>query len=481
MNLSEYARYDGLGLADLIRNKDVTARELAELALCGVQKINPQINAVIEVYQERVEKADELLLPEAPFGGVPFFLKVLGATEAGKLQEMGSRLAKGHIAAADAYLTTRFKKAGAIILGRTTTPERGFAATTESILTGATCNPWDLNLIAGGSSGGSAAAVAAGIVPVAHASDGGGSIRIPAACCGVVGLKPSRGRVTCGPDADEGLFGLVQEFIVSRTVRDTAAMLDAVSRPAPGDPFIIVQPRQPYLKEINAPAGTLRIAFTAESWTGVEVNPEIAGSLKRIARMCEDMGHSVEAAKPQFDLEPYFNALGVLWNSSLGYTCDLLARKMDRPVDPRHLEPVTLKVYSNSRKISAADVINARAALNVTRRQVGQFLEKYDLLLTPTTAQLPVPIGTIHQNQDVPLEDWYLGTAQFNAFTSLFNATGLPAISLPLCQSAAGLPLGIQFAAGFGQEDLLIRIAGAFEEALPWIDRRPPVHVSKDF
>jgi amidase len=478
MNLTDYARYDGLGLAELIRNKEVTARELAELALCGVQKINPQINAVIEVYQERVEKADELLSPAAPFGGVPFFLKDLGATEAGKLQEMGSRLAKGYIAATDAYLTTRFKQAGAIIYGRTTTPERGFAATTESILTGATRNPWDLNLIAGGSSGGSAAAVAAGIVPVAHASDGGGSIRIPAACCGVVGLKPSRGRVTAGPDADEGLFGLVQEFIVSRTVRDTAAMLDAVSRPAPGDPFIIVQPRQPYLKEINAPAGKLRIAFTAESWTGVEVNPEIAGSLKSIARMCEDMGHFVEAAKPQFDLEPYFAALGVLWNAFLGYTCDLLARKMDRPVDPHHLEPVTLKVYNNSRNISAADVISARAALNVTRRKVGEFFEKYDLLLTPTTAQLPVPIGTIHQNQDVALEDWYLGTAQFNAFTSLFNATGLPAISLPLCQSAAGLPLGIQFAAGFGQEDLLIRIAGAFEEALPWKDRKPAVHVS---
>jgi len=478
MNLTEYASYDGLGLADLIRNQEVTAADLAELALAGVQKINPQINAVIEVYHECADKADELRLPAAPFGGVPFFLKDLGATEAGKPQKMGSRLATGYIAATDAYLTTRFREAGTIICGRTTTPELGFAATTESILTGATRNPWDLNLIAGGSSGGSAAAVAAGIVPVAHASDGGGSIRIPAACCGVVGLKPSRGRVTCGPDTDERLFGLVQEFIVSRTVRDTAAMLDAVSQPAPGDPFIIVQPRQPYLKEINVPTGKLRMAYTVESWTGVDVNPEIAAMLKSIARRCEDMGHNVEAAKPQFDLEPYFNALGVLWNSSLGYTCDLLAQRMDRPVDPHHLEPVTLKVYYESRKISAADVISARAALNMTRRKVGAFFEKYDLLLTPTTAQLPVALGTIHQNQDIPLEDWYAGTAQFNAFTSLFNATGLPAISLPLGQSSAGLPIGIQFAAGFGQEDLLIRIAGTFEKALPWIDRRPPVHVS---
>jgi amidase len=478
MNLREYADYDGTGLAELIGKKEVTAQEVAEMALAGVKKINPKINAVIEIYEDRVKQANQLLLPDKPLAGVPIFLKDLGATEAGKLQEMGSRLAKGHIAAADAYLTTRFKEAGTIIYGRTTTPELGFAATTESILAGATRNPWDLNLIAGGSSGGSAAAVAAGIVPVAHASDGGGSIRIPAACCGVVGLKPSRGRVTSGPSSDERLFGLVQEFIVSRTVRDTAAMLDAVSQPAPGDPFIIVQPRQPYLKEINAPTGKLRMAYTAESWTGVDVNPEIADKVKNIARMCEDMGHIVETARPQFDLEPYFSALGVLWNSSLGYACDQLCLQMDRPADTHHLEPVTLEVYNNSRKISTADVISARAALNMTRRKVGEFFEKYDLLLTPTTAQLPVPLGTIHQNQDVPLEDWYLGTAQFNAFTSLFNATGLPAITLPLCQSSTGRPVGIQFVAGFGKEDLLIRVAGAFEEALAWIDRRPPVHVS---
>jgi amidase len=477
MNLSEYASYDGIGLADLIRNKEVTARELAELVADGVQKINPKINAVIEVYQERVDKADKLLFPEGPFCGVPFFLKDLGAAEAGKTQEMGSRLAKGLIAETDAYLTTRFKEAGAIILGRTTTPELGFAATTESILTGSTRNPWDLNLIAGGSSGGSAAAAAAGIVPVAHASDGGGSIRIPAACCGVVGLKPSRGRVSCGPDYDERLFGLTQEFVVSRTVRDTAAILDSVSKPAPGDPFVIAQPRQPYLKEAGAPTGKLRVAFTAESWTGVDVNAEIAANVKNIARMCEDMGHVVEAAKPQFDLEPYFNALGVLWNSSLGFSCDQLALKTGHPVDAHHLEPVTLAVYNLSRKIPAADVISARAALNATRRKVGEFFEKYDLLLTPSTAQLPVPLETIHQNQDVALEDWYAGTSQFNAFTNLFNATGLPVISLPLCQSSAGLPVGFQFAAGFGKEDLLIRVAGAFEQALPWAGRMPPIHV----
>ena len=477
MNFTEYARYDGLGLADLIRNKEVTAKELAELVLAGVQKINPQINAVIEVYDERVEKADELLLPETPFCGVPFFLKDLGATEAGKPQEMGSRLAKGYVADTDAYLTIRFKEAGAIILGRTTTPERGLAATTESILTGATRNPWDLSRIAGGSSGGSAAAVAAGIVPVAHASDGGGSIRIPAACCGLVGLKPSRGRVTLGPDADERLFGLVQEFVVSRTVRDTAAMLDAVSLPAPGDPYVIIQPRRPYLKEINAPIGKLRIAFTAQSWTGLEVNPEVADKAKDVARLCEVMGHDVEEAKPQFDLESYFGALRVMWGSSVSFACDRLAEMMSRPVDADHLEPVTFIIYENARNYSAADVISAKIALNTARRKVGRFFESYDLLLTPTVTQLPVALGAIDLNQDDGLEAWEYGTAQFTAFTNLGNATGYPAISLPLCQSADGLPIGMQFMAGFGEEALLMRVASAFEEALPWIDRRPPVHV----
>jgi amidase len=478
MNLAEYAGCDGLGLAELIRNKEVTAQEVAESALAGVHKVNPKINAIIETYDDRVEKTDKLPEPDSLFSGVPIFLKDLGATEAGKRQEMGSRMAKGYIAETDSYLTTRFKEAGTIILGRATTPELGFAATTESILTGVTRNPWDLKLIAGGSSGGSAAAVAAGILPMAHASDGGGSIRIPAACCGVIGLKPSRGRVTCGPETDERLFGLAQEFVVSRTVRDTAAMLDAVSKPAPGDPYVIMQPRRPYLKEVGAPTGTLRIAVAADSWTGVAVNPEIAAGVKQIARMCEDMGHDVEAATPQLDLAPYFGALRVFWGASMCYSCDQLAQKMRRPVDSHHLEPVTLKVYDDARQFSAGDVIRARAVLNMARRKVGAFFEKYDLLLTPTIAQLPVPIGTIDQNQEGPLIKWYQGTSQFNAFTNLFNATGFPAISLPLCQSSAGLPIGIQFAAGFGKEDLLIRVAGVFEKAMPWVDRKPPVHVS---
>jgi amidase len=479
MNPDEYARYDGLGLADLIRRKEVTAKEVVLAAMEGFQKVNLVLNAVIEVYADRIETVDRLLEPDRPFSGVPFLLKDLGAAEAGQRQEMGSRLAKGYVAQQDAYLTKRFRNAGLAILGRTATPELGLAATTESVLAGTTGNPWDSNLMAGGSSGGAAAAVAAGIVPVAHASDGGGSIRIPAACCGVVGMKPSRGRVSCGPNSDEMIFGLAQEFVISRTVRDTAAMLDAVSQPAPGDPYVVVQPRRSFLKEIGAPTGKLNIALISESWAGVEVNKEITDSVKQVARICEAMGHTIEEAMPRFGLDAYFSALGVMWNASLGYTIDQLALKMNRPVDEEHLEPVTLAVYRQSRDISAAEVIRARSALNTVRRDIGAFHHKYDLLLTPTTAQLPVPINTLSQNLDIPLEEWYQRTSQFNTFTNLFNATGLPAISLPLCQGSGGLPIGIQFTARFGEEALLLRIASAFEEAMPWKDRLPHVHVSR--
>ena len=275
MKLQEYAQYDGLGLAELIRKKEVSATELAALALEAVAIVNPQINAVIEVYSQRVETADIGLNPAAPFAGVPFFIKDFGSAEAGQTQELGSRLAKGRLAERESYLTKRFKKAGLILLGRTTTPEFAQASTTESALTGATCNPWDLERTVGGSSGGAAAAVSTGILPMAHASDGGGSIRIPAAACGLVGLKPSRGRVTVGPDSDEGLFGMAQEFIVSRTVRDTAAMLDAVSQPAPGDPFTIIQPKRLYLQEVGTPQPSLHIAYTTATSCRRNLEPRI--------------------------------------------------------------------------------------------------------------------------------------------------------------------------------------------------------------
>jgi len=260
MNLSEYSKYDATELAILVRMKKTAVKELGTLFLEAVEKINPQINAVIETYPDRVNELDENTFPKGSFFGVPFLMKDYGATEKGKKQEMASRLTQGYVADKDSFLTLRFKESGLIILGRSTTPELALAGTTESILTGKTRNPWNLSRMTGGSSGGACAAVAAGVVPIAHASDAAGSIRIPGSACGLVGLKPSRGRVTQGPDVAESPPGVFQEFVVSRTVRDTAAMFDAVFKPAAGDPFVILQPSRPYVEELSAPVENLNIA-----------------------------------------------------------------------------------------------------------------------------------------------------------------------------------------------------------------------------
>ncbi|MCJ7532012.1 MAG: amidase family protein, partial [Anaerolineales bacterium] len=443
MKIQEYVQYDGLGLAELIRKKEVSATELAVLALEAVAKVNPQINAVIEVYSQRVETADNGLNPAAPFAGVPFFIKDFGSAEAGQRQELGSRLAKGRRAERESYLTQRFKKAGLILLGRTTTPEFAQASTTESALTGATRNPWDLERTVGGSSGGAAAAVATGVLPMAHASDGGGSIRIPAAACGLVGLKPSRGRVTVGPDSDEGLFGMAQEFIVSRTVRDTAAMLDAVSQPAPGDPFTIIQPKRPYLQEVGILQPALRIAYTTGTWNRGVIDPEMAQAVQAVATRCEAMGHILEEAMPQFDVEGYLKAARDMWAVDLALLCDSVGRQTGRPINAEYVEAVNLDVYQHGKKLTVADLMDSLSALNRVRRQVGQFFERYDLFLTSALHGPAVPLGSIHTDQPISQWEWIAKTDAFSGNLELFNVTGQPAISLPLAQSKANLPLGI--------------------------------------
>jgi amidase len=478
MDLEEYTQYDGLGLAELVRKKEVTPRELAELANRAVDKINPKINAVIETYTDRIEAlGDRPLNPGAPFAGVPFFMKDLGATDGGRKQEMGSRLAKGNVADHDSFLTQRFKAAGLAIIGRTTTPEFGFSTTTESILTGKTRNPWDLERSPGGSSGGSAACVASGLVPISHGNDGGGSIRVPASCCGLVGLKPSRGRVTWGPDTAEANNGMAVEFAVSRTIRDTAALLDAVSAPAPGDPFVIVQPERPYLEEVGAPVERLRIAFTTKPWLPGDVDPEVAKAIEEVARKCESMGHVVEEASPSYNIENAF--LGRKVNLiSYKMNCDMLSSKLKRPVDSNHLEPVSLATYQSAKKFSAEDMVITQIRLNAVRREIAPFFNKYHLLLTSTTSVPAVQFGLLDTNHDISPDEHMHKIVGFCPNTSVFNATGQPAISLPLAQSESGLPIGAHFVARFGREDTLIRLASAFEEAMPWRDRKPPVHAS---
>jgi len=480
MNLAEYARYDGLGLAELVRSEQVSALELGQLLLRAVDQVNPRINAVIETYPERVAALDRDARPEGAFAGVPFLLKDIGAGEAGKQQEMGSRLARGRLVATDSFLTKQFRAAGLTILGRTTTPEFALSASTESLLTGATRNPWDPRLSAGGSSGGAAASVAAGIVPIAHASDSAGSIRIPASACGLVGLKPSRGRVNSGPAAAESLAGMSQEFVVCRTVRDAAAMLDAVARPMPGDPFIIIQSPQPYLQQLSAPVGRLRIAWTASSWQpGTPVDPAVARCIEQVARQCESLGHIVIEDSPSCEYESFLRAICIGWAFGFDVEVDELAAAMGRTVGDQTLEPITLAYYRYARGLAAVDLVWAEHAANQLRRSAGQFFEAYDLLITPTLMRLPEPLGKYSQSRDdIDFYGFFRLCDELCVHMPLFNLTGQPAISLPLGAGPAGLPIGVQFVARFGREDLLLHLAGVFEEAMPWRERQPAVHVS---
>jgi len=482
MNLSEYADYDGLGLAELVRTRQVSARELAQVFQQAVDKVNPQINAVIETYPERIAALDRDYVQNGAFAGVPFLLKDVGSGEAGKRQEMGSRLTRGRVIAVERFLTQLFRAAGLMLLGRTTTPEFALSASTESLLTGATRNPWNPELLAGGSSGGAAAGVAAGMLPIAHASDGAGSIRIPSSACGLVGLKPSRGRVSSGPRLAESIAGMSQEFVVCRTVRDAAAMLDAVARPMPGDPFVIVQPARPYLEEVGATVGQLRIAWTARSWQpGTPVDPEIAWCVEQVAQQCALLGHQVTEDSPAFDYQEFLRTVCTAWAFGFDVEVDELAAEAGRAVGPETLEPVTLAYYHFARGLTAADVAWAEGTANHLRRGAGQFFERYDILLTPTLMRLPEPIGKYSQSRaDLDFYGFFRLCDEMSVHMPLFNLTGQPAISLPLGMSASGLPVGVQFVARFGREDLLLRLASAFEQAMPWRARRPMIHVSAD-
>jgi len=479
MNLTEYAQYDGLGLAAIIRSGDMTPAEAAELFIAAVEKVNPKINSVIEVYDDALDIAKNALNGKGPFAGVLFLRKDLGATEGGRLQELGSRLFKGYVPDKDSYLMTHFKKTGLVTLGRSTVPELGISGQTETILQGITRNPWNLDRMAGGSSGGAAASVAAGILPVAHASDGGGSIRIPASCCGLVGLNPSRGRVSAGPDRQDPMFGLAREFIVSRSVRDTAAMLDAVQGAAVGDPFIIVKPERPYMKELQAPVGNLRIAFTTDAWAPYPVDAEIKKTVEKVASVCQEMGHSVEADSPQLDfIEVNTVLMNVFGLSDVGLA--KFAEDMGKALSLDYLEPGTLKMIVRARKLTLEAVLNSFEVMRQTRLIVGQFFQKYDLLITPSLSLLPQPHGEFStQRDDLEPHEFWENDFRIFQHMGLFNVTGTPSISLPLGQSESGLPIGVQFAAPFGDEAALIRIAAAFEEAMPWKDRIPPVHVSR--
>ena len=473
MKLSEYVEYDAIGLAELIAGGQVTAQEVQQAARRAIESVNPELNALVG------DLFDEPLPYDAdgPFAGVPFVLKDLVLHAQGVPTRMGSRLAgPGVPFPYDTDLMTRFKEAGLATLGRTACPEFGFNASTEPLANGPTHNPWDTSRSPGGSSGGSSALVAARALPVAHANDGGGSIRIPSSWCGLVGLKPTRGRTPVGPDYDEPLSGLGIEFAVTRTVRDAAALLDAVNGPGTGDKYEIAPPIRPYATELREPPGQLRIAMTTRAWSGAPVDQEHVQAVESIGQELASFGHRVEEASPQLDWEAFLKSQLPIWTAFLADGAITLGAALGIELGPDVLEEVTLKCVETGRRVTAIDLYAAQRTCNFVSRSVAAFFHDYDVLVTPTVATLPPPLGYLNQN-DPSLDPlgWLDKVFTSVPFTPLFNVTGQPAVSLPLAQSAGGLPIGIQFVARYGDEATLFRLAAQLEQALPWESRRPRV------
>jgi len=478
MKLSEYAAHDATGLARLVASGEVTPEELAGTALDGVHKVNERLNAIVSIleqpYREWQGKA------RGPFHGVPFFMKDLGAGIAGIPQENGSRFSAGLVFPRTTNFAQSVLDAGFQVLGRTTCPEFGLTLTTESVARGITRNPWDTERIAGGSSGGSAALVAAGVVPLAHTNDGAGSTRIPASCCGNVGLKTSRGRVSLGPLMNDLTSPLIAEGCNSRTVRDTAAFLDAVSRPARGEGNLADCTRGgPFLDILDKPPRTYRIAVDFGARLGIGMDFEVRSELERIAESLRSLGHTVAEAAPDPEQFGASRALATFWFSMAYTTVATLAPLTGKPVDSNSLELVTMQMVRAGEKVTNLDMYQAMATANQLSRHFGEFFDDWDLLLTPTFfRKTPNVGGLITLQGDVSLEEWVELVTQYVPSTGHANITGIPAISVPCGVLSDDLPLGMQFLASMGREDSLIDIARQLEESEPWKARVPEVFVA---
>ncbi|MGW4358827.1 amidase [Streptomyces californicus] len=475
MRVAEYVTHDAVGLAELVAAGEVTAAELRAAALDAARAVDPQINAVVETWQDE----DEPQPGSTPLAGVPFLVKDIGAAMAGRRMELGSRLAAGHVARADSFLALRLRRAGLVTFGRTATSEMAYSITTESVLYGATRNPWDPERSAGGSSGGAGAAVAAGVVPLAHGTDAAGSLRLPAAYNGLFGLKPTRGRVSLGPDVDELFSGLAVPGGVSRTVRDSAALLDLIRGPEPGDPYAAQQPSRPYAEEVTRPPGRLRIGVLAQAWGGRRTSAPVADALSRTAALLADLGHQVEEAEVGLGVgwDEYVLANARLFTANLAATVDELAAAFGRPVDSSTLEPATLAGYHYGQRVGGAQLVAALAVRNRVSRSLARSFDAYDILLTPTAPELPTPLGAYTESARTLDGLGWIDTVFDRApFTMPFNMAGTPAMSVPLTADAGtGLPIGMQFAAGHGLEGRLFRLAGQVEQASPWAGRIPAV------
>jgi amidase len=491
-----YADYDGLGLAALVREGEVQPAELVEEAIGRIEQVNPQINAVIEKIYDRARKAVAEGLPEGPYRGVPFLIKDILGDYAGVPSRRSSRFLNDFVPERDSEIVRRHKAAGMVILGKTNAPELGLLPVTEPELFGPTNTPWDLTRTSGGSSGGSAAAVAARVVPVAHGNDGGGSIRVPASCCGVFGLKPTRGRTPIGPDIAEAWQGMAINHVLSLSVRDSAAMLDATAGPEVGAPYYPPPPERPFLEEVGANPGRLRIAYTAKPLLPGEMHPDCVKGLEETVKLCQELGHEMVEAAPELDGSAFARAFLTMVCGETRAGIEEAEVLVGRKATSADFEAATWALSLLGKQFSAGDFAKAVHTLKDTAQRMGYFFEEYDMLLTPTLAMPPVKTGALQPQGAELMAMKLLGRlnaggllqifADIDALAEdifafipclpLFNVSGQPAMSVPLHWNDEDLPIGMHFVGRYGDEAGLLRLAAQLEEARPWFDRVPPVH-----
>lgn len=477
MSIAEYSELDGIAMADLVRRGEVTALELVEEAIARIESLNPSLNAIVyPMYEMARERAAEK--PSGTFGGVPFVLKDMTSHYAGTPTTHSTRLLKNiGNSAYDTEIVSRFKRAGVVTVGKTNTPELALSATTESLLRGPCHNPWDLDRTTGGSSGGSAAAVAARIVPMGHGGDGGGSLRMPGSCCGIVGFKPSRMRTPHGPDVSAVWESCCGEFVMTRSVRDSAYMLDEVAGQDVGAFYSAPVQLRPFRDEIERDPGKLKIAWSAGGPDNVDSHPDCVAAVRHAAKLCADLGHNVEEACPQIseELTETFGEsfLGALAIETAQDAAELEAL-VGRGAGPDDFEPANWSFIEHGRSFSGVDAVRFRRTLHNVARAVGPFFENYDVYISPTLAKPPVPLGTI----DTTCPQWsefFTNMFEFMPFTSLFNVSGAAGVSLPVWWNEDNLPIGCQFITRMGGDGLLLSLAAQIERSAPWAGRRPPV------
>ncbi|MDY7227280.1 amidase [Hyalangium rubrum] len=473
--MDAFASLDATAQADLVRRKEVKPLELVDAAIARIERLNPQLNAVITHWFDEARELARGPLPQGPFTGVPFLIKDLISAYAGKRLASGSRFFADLVVPHDSELTQRYKRAGLVILGKTNLPEFGILPTTEPQLFGPTRNPWNREHTTGGSSGGAAAAVASGMVPFAHGGDGGGSIRIPASCCGLFGFKPTRGRMPMGPDVGDVMHGLVIEHALTRSVRDSAALLDATDGADVGAPYAAPHKARPWAQEAATAPGKLRIAYTTRTNTGTPVHPECLQAIEDAVKLLTELGHTVVDTSLEVPEEEMLaQTFMTIWSSGAVLAIDKMAALTGRTPTPEHFEPLTWALYEMGRGHNISTYLLAYDALQRYARAFASKFTDVDVWLLPTLAEPPVPLGTFDAPPDEPMMPLFRAAA-FTPFTPLANLTGNPAMSVPFHWTPEGLPVGIQFVGRFGDEATLFRLAAQLEAARPWAQRRPPL------